>query len=48
MIDITEHVEIVIPNLIEMRFFEILLDLMTLSSAKLEGAIFEFVYEKEK
>jgi len=48
MISLSFQIELVTPSLIKMRFFEILMDILSLSNSKLEQAIFEFVFEKEK
>ena len=48
MIDLTEHRELILKPLQSMRFFEVLLDMACLSSHKYEGAVFEFVLEREK
>ena len=48
MIDPMDMTELVIPYLINCRFFEILLDISVLSTTKLEQAVLEFILDKEK
>ncbi|CDW82096.1 UNKNOWN [Stylonychia lemnae] len=48
MIDLEIYNEFVLRELMECKFFEILIELTTLSNAKLETTIFEFILDKEK
>jgi hypothetical protein len=48
MIGLDVYNEYVLRDLMDCRFFEILIELSTLSNTKLDAAIFEFILDKEK